>query len=136
MAAHSYASMSVNLQQRQLLHNIVFNICKFILEFSLANRNRVAQCEVEYPSSIIIPLSVYPKLSLSIIHEYCPKIGRCFSRCAFTFFQTRIQRPWDTLDGVFWDNIVAGFPNSPLNQKRILLIDLAVGNIRVIQLIN
>ena len=53
MTAHSYASMFVNLQQRQILHNIIFNICKFILKLSLTNSDRVAQWELEHPASIV-----------------------------------------------------------------------------------
>ena len=53
MTAHSHNWMFVNLQQTQILHNIIFNICKFILNFSLTSRDRVAQCELGYPISVI-----------------------------------------------------------------------------------
>ena len=41
----------VNLQQ--ILHNIILNICKFILNFSLTSRDSMAQWELEYPISVI-----------------------------------------------------------------------------------
>ena len=52
LTADSYTWMFVNLQQRPILHNIIFKICKFFLNFSLTRRDRVAQWKLEYPISI------------------------------------------------------------------------------------
>ena len=49
MTAHSYAWMFVNMLQRQILHNIIPNICKFILNFCLTNSDSMAQWELQYP---------------------------------------------------------------------------------------
>ena len=58
--------MFVNLQQGQILHNIIFNNCKFILNVSLTGTDRVAQWEREYPVYLLKGIQIEDLLLLTI----------------------------------------------------------------------